>query len=62
MTGSRGSVVSALDFQTLILSLTPVEVSLSALSLFSLSHQLTFALFRIFQYNNKEVLNLDISV
>ena len=31
--GSCGSVVSALDFQTLILSLNLVEVSLSALSL-----------------------------
>ena len=29
---SRGSVVSALDFQTLILGSIPVEVSLSALS------------------------------
>ena len=31
--GSRGSVVSALDFQTLILSSIPVEVSLSVFSL-----------------------------
>ena len=40
-TPSRGSVVSTLDFQTLMLSSILVEVSLScSLSLFALSHRL----------------------